>query len=325
MTACPRCDLPFTTDDLRWYFDGRAEAAMGVRSSHEGFEAMLIAGPPTGYQSGHGAERRIARAIDSGATERHRCIRTHRLGDLAPHHLEVLRVAYDGQDWTRLLDQHVGRGPRVELQRRFPHEQLQVALLTPTVQRTLAKPEKPTGEGTPVYASEESALTSLRRILGCGPTSRVDHVQKKLARLASWARGKPVRFDAAPLMEQLRILVDHPTVDTPDEKLAVVRAARRLLASSERVAHANVRIVAKGKIDRAPPSTPQALLVSLLTKRGRKTLAKIREESEKMLLAARRAAGVTDPYQPSTRRRLFSAPKPTASIQTILAASPLHG
>lgn len=325
MTACTRCSTPLTTNDLRWYFDGRAEAAMGVRSTFEGFESMLIAGPPTGYRDGSGAERQVARSIDSGATARHRCIREHQLGHVAPHHVEVLRVAYCGEDWTRMLDEHVGRGPRVELQRLFPHEQLQVALLTPTVQRALEKPETPV-ESAPIYASMESTLTSLRRILQLKATATMVHARAKLSRLASWAKGKAVRFDAGPMMEALRILVNRPSASTRAEKLSVLSAARRLLTQSERFEKGPVRYVAKTTKERPPPSTPQSYLVSLLTKRGRKTLARVREEADQMLLAARREARVTDPAGPPRgRRAAFHSPGPTHSLHKTLASRPLHG
>jgi len=323
MTPCARCQSPLTTDDLRWYFDGRAEAAMGVRSSHEGFEVMLNAGPPTGYRNGDGAENHVARAIDSGSTARHRCIRTHKLGDVSPHHLEVLRVAYDGQDWTRLLDEQVGRGPRVELQRIFPHEQLQVALLTPSVKRALAPP-KATGEGTPVYASMESTLASLRHILALKDKATHVHAVKKLDKVMRWARGKEVRFDAAPIVEQLRVLVGHTAATSREEKIGVVRAARRLLAQSERIESAPVRFVVKTKTARIP-TTPAGVLVALLSQRGRKMLARVRGEADKMLEEARRAAGVTDPEVPRGKKRPFDSPGPARSLHDTLAASPLYG
>lgn len=85
-----------------------------------------------------------------------------------------------------------------------------------------------------------------------------------------------------------------------------------------------MRFVVKAKVDRTP-STPQRLLVSLLSKKGRKTLARIRGEAEKMLEEARRAARVTDPEVTRGERRRFSSPGPTRSLHATLAASPLYG
>lgn len=96
----PPRPVPLTTLDLAWYF-GESESAMGVSSTLGAFVAMAMSGIGGGGKQ-NGVEARAVEPWRLAATARHRCIRT-RLAHVPPAQLEVLRVAYAPDDWTRAI------------------------------------------------------------------------------------------------------------------------------------------------------------------------------------------------------------------------------
>lgn len=304
---CPHCHTrsdhgsqptPFTTDVLRWYMSGAAHAAMGMRSTHQAFENMMTAGPSSGGTNL--PELRMTDAVIR-ATGKERCVRTHRLGNVESHHVAVLKAAYSGEDWTRLLDERVGRGPRLELHRLFTHEELQVALLTPRVLKATTPTPQKLPEGKPVYRSGAATLASLRRVLQLAADANEDDIRNKLSSLAKYVRGgRRPAWMKADTMHALAVAVEVRGVALEAE---VVKAARKALGAALRIEAGEKQVTFVSTPPRPTKVlTPQMYLIELIQKNRKKRLIEIKEEAKKMLLAARKAAHVSDPREPRRSR-----------------------
>jgi len=288
---------PFTTETLRWFVGGAAEAAMGVRSTHQAFENMMSAGPSSG-----GTNLSELRMTDArlAATGLERCVRSHRLAGVDAHHMKVLRAAYSGEDWTRLLDERVGKGPRLELQRLFTHELLQVAPLTAIAVRGASTPPPPEETGAPVYRSGAATLASFRKVLGLPADASVERVRGRLSSLAASMKTKrSPRWLAPGMVEALGVLVMEPGEDAPKD-VEIVKRARRMFGAALRLeatpeASRGVSYVAREVVRTKPAATPQTFLLDLLRLGKKKQLEKVKEQADKLLKEARDAAKLTEP------------------------------
>ena len=289
---------PFTTEKLRWYLGGAAEAAMGVRSTHQAFENMMTAGPSSGGVNLPELRMTDARLAAAGLE---RCVRVHRLAGVEAHHLTVLRAAYSGDDWTRLLDERVGKGPRLELQRLFTHELLQVAPLTLLVVRG-ATTVPPTEEaGVPVYRSGATTLASFRKVLALLPDASVERVRARLSSLAAMVKtGRPPRWLMPTTFASIAVLVGEPGEDLASEWSVVVKRARSMFGAALRLeatpeASRGVSYVAREVVRTKPAATPQTHLLDLLRLGKKKQLERVKEQADKLLKEARAAAKVVEP------------------------------
>ena len=286
---------PFTTEKLRWYLGGAAEAAMGVRSTHQAFENMMTAGPSSGGVNLPELRMTDARLAAAGLE---RCVRVHRLAGVEAHHLTVLRAAYSGDDWTRLLDERVGKGPRLELQRLFTHELLQVAPLTLLVVRG-ATTVPPTEEaGVPVYRSGATTLASFRKVLALLPDASVERVRARLSSLAAMVKtGRPPRWLMPTTFASIAVLVGEPGEDLASEWSVVVKRARSMFGAALRLeatpeASRGVSYVAREVVRRFVAEGPtEAELKAVLEERDRylatsgETIARLLKTAEARLVA----------------------------------------
>lgn len=339
MQPCPFCftttdrgpiPVPFTREDLRWYF-ADAEAAMGMRSSHGAVEALLASGPPPLGGQANAAENRMLRVISfpgerlpdgrlkQDPVARHRCIRNHRLAEVSGHHHAVLRAAYDGEDWTRTLDERVGYGSRLELQRLFPHELLQVAPLTPLVQRAL-RPKKLTPlPGTPVYRNGAEMLASVGVALSLPSTASVGEIRARLRDVALWlSTGRLPKWTLTPnaCLEGLRAATGER-----GEARQVLLAARERVSEGIRLSTTPelAMVVGPTKKPPAPPATAQSYLLKLLAGGRKETLAKVRAEAERMLSEACAAAHVVTISRSKPRKPRKGTPRstPLAAVEML--------
>lgn len=330
MPPCSHCHVqvddgykltPFTTDTLRWYLGGAAEAAMGVRSTHQAFENMMTSGPSSG-----GVNLPELRMTDArlAAAGRERCVRVHRLAGVEAHQMTVLRAAYSGDDWTRLLDERVGKGPRLELQRIFTHELLQIAPLTLIVVRgSTAQPISEEG-GAPVYRSGAATLGSFRKVLALPADANAERVRGRLSSLASFAKtNRAPRWMDPTMFSGLAVLVSQPGEDlTKAEWSVVVKRARSMFGAALRLeakpeAARGVSYVAREAPRTKPAVTPQTFLLDLLRLGKRRVLDAVKHQAEKLLKEARTAAKVTDPERP--RKTRVSRTTPRAHVSPIFA------
>lgn len=311
---------PFTTDRLRWYMGGAAEAAMGVRSTHQAFENMMTAGPSSGGVNLPELRMTDARLAAAGIE---RCVRVHRLAGVEAHHLTVLRAAYSGDDWTRLLDERVGKGPRLELQRLFTHELLQIAPLTLIVVRGSTMPALVETTGVPVYRSGVATLASFRKVLALPADASAERVRSRMTSLAAWTKtGKVPRWLAPGMREALGVLVTEPGEHEGPADAEMVKRARRLFGAALRLeaipeASRGVSYVARETPRTKPAVTPQTFLLDLLRLGRKKQLEKVKEQAEKLLKEARAAAKVVEPEQ--SRRPRVSRVTPREMVRPIHA------
>lgn len=311
---------PFTVDKLRWYLGGAAEAAMGVRSTHQAFENMMNAGPSSGGVNLPEIRMTDARLAAAGLE---RCVRAHRLAGVEAHHMAVLRAAYSGEDWTRLLDERVGKGPRLELQRLFTHELLQIAPLTMIAVRGASTPPPHEEAGAPVYRSGAATLASFRRVLALPADASAERVRGRMSSLATWVKtGKAPRWMEPGMREALGVLVTQPGEHEGPAPAEMVKRARRMFGAALRLeatpeASRGVSYVAREVVRTKPAATPQTYLLDLLRLGKRRVLDDVKKQADKLLKDAREAARVVEP-EPSRRVRT-SRHVPRAAVTPIYA------
>lgn len=277
---------------------------MGVSSTHMAFENMIASGIPTGGRRNVAEDRMDDRRL--AATSRHRCIRNHRLAAVPAEHLVVLEVAYSGEDWTRGLDEAVGRGPRVELQRLYAHEVLQVALLTKAVkvglERTQAVASGAVGS-EPVYHDGRSTIAELAGAV-CLTTfdderATVDAARQRLAELHAWVKkGGQVSWAPKPpdVLAALRVVLGQRKAD---HRVTVSDARKSLSAALKKaVGPRSVAYVVRHGVPTGRTLTsPRDYVLALLRAGNKKQLDRIGVEATVLLKLARTAAGVASPEQ----------------------------
>lgn len=274
-----------------------------MRSSHGAIEALLASGPPPIGGQANAAENRMLRVISlrgeflPGTTiprrdpvARHRCIRNHRLAEVTSPQHAVLRAAYDGEDWTRTLDERVGYGVRLELQRLFPHELLQVAPYAPTVQRALRPKKVAPAPTEPVYRDGREHLASIRVALSLPEAAPLPDIRARLRDIGTYFRKAtlpPWGPGIAATIEALRAATGER-----GEARQVLLAARERLSEGLRLAASHELGVVVSQAKRPTPPTAQSYLLKLVAGGKKDTLAKIRKEAEALLSAAHAAAHV---------------------------------
>lgn len=319
---CPFCyagthPLPFTPDDLRWYF-GESEGAMGLRSSQGAIEAMLAAGPPPLGGQANSAENRMLRVVsfpgerdDKGKLKvdpvaRHRCIRNHRLSGLETRLTAILRAAYDGEDWTRMLDERAGKGARLELQKLFPHEVLQIAPFTRIVQRGLVPKKAAPTPTKAVYRDGSELLSSVRLALSLPEDATTREIRGRLRDLGTYFRKAtpPSWGEVVATIEALR-----GATGERGEARQVLQAARERVSLGLKLAGENELAFVVGEAKKSPPPpTAQSYLLKLLAGGKHMVLWKVRKEAEGMLREAHAAARVELPQHVSRPRKARSTP-----------------
>lgn len=297
---------------------------MGVSSTHLAFENMIASGIPTGGRRNVAEDRMTDRRLK--ATAQHRCIRSHRLGHVSAADQAILQAVYCGADWTRSLDETIGKGPRAQLHRSFTHEVLQVLPLTPAARSAWEKVCKlPPSEGGIVLAANPrlTAYKGVLAALGCPSpfeTCMPEDVREgraRLTHLARWLRTdrKPEwSGDPSQVMAQLRVVLGQRKPDHAATLLKAREAVSEALHGPEKGVH----VVLKKEVGKRPPATVQIYLASLArggSKAAKEQMARIAIEAGKMLKGAQKAAGlVTTPHhhhpekaeKPRARRDLRS-------------------
>jgi hypothetical protein len=215
--------------------------------------------------------------------------------------MTMLRAAYSGDDWTRLLDERVGKGPRLELQRFFTHELLQIAPLTMIAVRGAAAPPPPEEAGAPVYRSGAATLASFRKVLGLEADATVEKVRARLSSVATWTKTKRVpRWLEPGMFEALGVLVTEPGENVMPKDVEIVKRARRMFGAALRLEAKpeearGVSYVAREVKRPRPVVTAQSFLLDLLRLGKRKQLEEVKRQAQKLLELAREAAKVTEP------------------------------
>ncbi len=304
---------------------------MGLSSTHLAFENMIASGIPTGGRRNVAELRMTDERL--AATARHRCIRNHHLAGVDGPRYLVLRAAYSGEDWTRNLDATHGRGPRVELQRLFSHEVLQVAPLTRLAVRGVAKAQGTAAGATssePVYNDGSGVIGEVASALGLTPgdvTVTVAAARARLGELLRWVgtnKKPPWAPKPGDVLTQLRVVVGQKK---PDHH-ATVKAARLALASAVRKANdprAVTYVIQHGRPSRGAAATPREYILALLRAGDAKRLASIHVQAAQMLSKARKAAGVVTPEQFQRKPRRTKHVTPDADVRPRHLSEMMHG
>lgn len=274
---------------------------MGVFSTHLAFENMIASGIPTGGRRNVAEDRMTDRRLQ--ATAEHRCICSHRLGNVSAADQAILRAVYCGADWTRSLDETIGKGPRAQLHRAFTHEVLQVLPLTTSAKSAWEKLCKlpPSDGGTLATNTRLTAYKGVLAALGCPSPfetcvdEEVKEGRARLTHLARWLRTdrRPEwSEDPSQVMAQLRIVLGQRK---PDHAATLSKAREAVSAALRGPEDRGVSVVLKREVGKRPPATVQIYLASLSragSKQAKEQMARIAIEAGKMLKGAQKAAGI---------------------------------